>query len=177
MQTITDNKEKLTINMASLYNEQHRKLKNFISKKVWNEEDAEDILQTTFMEAIRCQNKFEGQSKPETWLFGIAVNLMRNYFKRHYSNSNLDMMTDEILLTLESDSEIDPLIQLEQNINLDKALNAIDDMPSDVQSIFHLIIEEESSYQEAADQIGVPIGTIRSRLSRARTKIKECIGL
>ena len=177
MRTITNQDMRCSINMESLYLTQHDRLKRFIAKKVWNEEDVEDILQMTFLEAVRCQDRYAGDSKPETWLFGIAVNLMRNYFKRHYGQVQLDEITDEILTTLEADTEMDPSMLLEHESILDKTMEAMEEMPEDVQSIFRLIIDGDNSYQDAAEYIGVPVGTIRSRLSRARKSLKNCLGM
>ena len=177
MRTISNHDMRSNINIEVLYQTQHDRLKRFIAKKVWNEEDVQDILQMTFLEAVRCKDRYAGDSKPETWLFGIAVNLMRNYFKRHYGQVQLDEITDEILATLESDTEMDPSILLEHESILDKTMAAMEEMPADVQAIFHLIIDGENSYQETADYIGVPVGTIRSRLSRARKNLKSYLGI
>ncbi|PXF32616.1 RNA polymerase sigma factor [Pokkaliibacter plantistimulans] len=161
------------INIEALCRTQNERLKRFIQKRIWNREDAEDVLQLTYLEAMRCKDRFNGGSKPETWLFGIAVNLTRNYFKRHYGQPQLDEMTDALLSELQSEIEDDPGMLVEHERMLDRAVAAMDDLPDDIQSMFQLIVDAEYSYQDTADHVGVPIGTIRSRLSRARQSLKR----
>ncbi|ADZ90342.1 RNA polymerase sigma factor [Marinomonas mediterranea] len=169
------NNQNNKIDIAHLHSNQNEKLRRFISKKIWHKEDAEEVLQFTYLEAIRCQHKFIGDSKPETWLFGIAANLTKNYFKRYYNAPELEEMTESLIMDLESEIEADPAMLVEHENLLTKTVDAMSQLPSDTQSILDMVIEKDFSYQEAADSIGVPIGTIRSRLSRARQLLKQCI--
>ncbi len=162
-----------SVNVDMLYRTQNERLKRFIQKKIWCKEDAEDVLQLTYLEAMRSQENFKGGSKPETWLFGIAVNLTRNYFKRHYSQPPLDEMTDTMLSELQGEVENDPEVLAEHEFTLSQATEAISALPEDIQFMFAMIVDSECSYQDAADRMGVPIGTIRSRLSRARKTLKH----
>ena len=169
-QTITSNK----IDIEELYKSQNEKLRRFIQKKIWHNEDAEEILQLTYLEAMRCKDKFTGNSKPETWLFGIAVNLTRNYFKQHYGRTVLmDEMTDTLTQELQHDWDENPATLIENERLLNRTMEAITHLPDETQSILKLIVDEDFSYQATADQIGIPIGTIRSRLSRARQTLKH----
>ncbi len=164
------------INIEELYINQNERLLRFIKKKVWHSEDAEEILQLTYLEAMRCQEKFSGASKPETWLFGIAANLTRNYFKQHYGHTIfMDEMTDTLLQDLQHDYDENPAIVIEHQRMLSQAMDAITQLPDETQSIFKLIVNEDFSYQATADHIGIPLGTIRSRLSRARQTLKNAI--
>lgn len=165
------------IDLDELCRSQKERLGRFILKKIWNKQDAEDILQMTFLEALRSKDRYAGASKPETWLFGIAANLVRNYFKRRYAQVQLDEMTDELLDTLQWSVVNDPGVIVEHELALDRTAEAIDLLPEDVKSIFHLIANSDCSYQEAASHIGVPVGTIRSRLSRARKSLKSYLGM
>ncbi|QUX90797.1 RNA polymerase subunit sigma [Marinomonas sp. A3A] len=167
------NKEK--INIENLFKNQNSRLKKFISKKIWKNEDVEEVLQLTYLEAIRCKDKFNGESKPETWLFGIASNLTKNYFKRHYKQPHTEEITELLISELQSDIETDPAILIEYEYTLEKTLAAMASLPQETQHILNMIVDNEYSYQEAADNIGVPIGTIRSRLSRARQVLKKCL--
>ena len=71
--------------IAKLAKDHGRNVYRFILKKVRNPSDAEDIFQTTLCEALRVRRTFMWQSKPETWLCGIAFNLVRNHFARSES--------------------------------------------------------------------------------------------
>ncbi|SHO55645.1 RNA polymerase sigma factor [Vibrio quintilis] len=161
------------INIENLYQTQHERLHRFIQKRVWHKEDAEEILQLTYLEAMRCKDRFNGGSKPETWLFGIAVNLTRNYFKTHYSQAQFEEMTDALLYDLEAETEENPAVLVEHERMLTRAVEAMNTLPNDTQSMLQMIVDENYSYQDTAEKIGVPIGTIRSRLSRARQALKR----
>ena len=166
--------KKPVINIEELYKSQNERLRRFIQKKVWHQEDAEEILQLTYLEAMRCKDKFSGASKPETWLFGIAVNLTRNYFKQYYGQTVLvDEMTEAMSQELQSDVDENPAMLVEHERLLSRTMEAIENLPSETQSILQLIVDEDLSYQDTADCIGIPIGTIRSRLSRARQTLKS----
>lgn len=165
-------KKQVVINMEALCLSQNERLKRFIQKRIWNKEDAEDVLQLTYLEAMRCQERFHGDSKPETWLFGIAANLTRNYFKRHYSQPQMDEITDTLLSELPGEMEDNPGMLVEHELTLSKVVEAMGTLPDDTRSMFELVVDSEYSYQDAADHMGVPIGTIRSRLSRARQTLR-----
>ncbi|MFP8968088.1 RNA polymerase sigma factor [Pokkaliibacter sp. CJK22405] len=169
--------EKAALDLDLLFRSQQKRLTHFIAKKVWRSEDVEDIVQATFLEAVRCQDRFAGASKPETWLFGIAVNLVRNHFKQHYSHPQTDEITEELMACLQSELEDNPSELVEYERSLDRTIEAIDALPEDMQRIFNMVVDAEYSYQDTADQVGVPIGTIRSRLSRGRQQLKRCLGL
>lgn len=166
-----ENKEKIDI--VELHKKQSIRLRKFVSSKIWNKEDVDDVLQLTYLEALRCKERFNGDSKPETWLFGIATNLTKNYFKRHYNQPSTEEITDSLISELQSDIETDPAVLIEYEQTLEKTVNAMNNLPEETQHILNMIVDEEYSYQEAADSIGVPIGTIRSRLSRARQELKR----
>lgn len=162
------------INIEALYKEQNTRLKKFISSKVWNPDDVDEVVQLTFLEAVRCQDKFKGDSKPETWLFGIAANLTKNYFKRHYRHPQTEEITETLINELQADIETDPALLYEYERTLEKTVDAMSYLPEQTQSILNMVVDSELSYQEAADKAGMPIGTIRSRLSRARQTLKNC---
>lgn len=168
------NREK--INIEELYKNQNNRLKKFIGSKIWNQDDVEEVLQLTYLEAVRCQDKFNGDSKPETWLFGIASNLTKNYFKRHYKQPYTEEITETLISELQADIETDPALLVEYERALEKTVDAMASLPHDTQHILNMVVDNEYSYQQAADNVGVPIGTIRSRLSRARQVLKRCIG-
>ncbi|TDO98241.1 RNA polymerase sigma factor [Marinomonas balearica] len=172
---VNKSQENCKIDIEGLYSTQNEKLRRFISKKIWHKEDAEEVLQFTYLEAIRCQHKFSGDSKPETWLFGIAANLTKNYFKKFYNAPELEEMTEALIYSLESEIEADPAMLVEHESLLSKTVDAMNQLPTDTQFILDMVIDKDYSYQETANAVGVPIGTIRSRLSRARQVLKQCI--
>ncbi|KPW82064.1 MULTISPECIES: RNA polymerase sigma factor [Pseudomonas] len=157
---------------AQLTQQQLQKLQNFIRKRVIHQEDAEDILQQTFVEALHAEGKFLQQSKPETWLCGIALNLIRNHFRKVYRRP-MHVEFEEQLAHAEPTQDI--FGHIESYRDLQQTVQAISVLPAVMRHTLEITVETEGSYQEAADALGVPIGTIRSRLSRARSQLRDCL--
>src|SRR5687767_7379360 len=76
--------QELNLDIHSLAKNYDKRLFHFVLRRIRNEEDARDIVQTTYMEAIKCAHNFRHESKPETWLMGIALNLARNQLHKAY---------------------------------------------------------------------------------------------
>jgi RNA polymerase sigma factor (sigma-70 family) len=143
----------------------------FVSRFVRDPADAEDITQMTFLEAARCATRFEGQSKASTWLFGIAHNLARNHLRRSCRTpEHLDVEDWSDLLADEGPS---PERQAECRDLLTKSLSLVRDMSQELQRTFLAVLDGEQSYEDAAHELGLPIGTVRSRLSRIRARLRE----
>ena len=67
---------------AELVHEHRKRLFRFIRKHIGNSEDAEDLMQQAFLEAVRSYEAYRGEAALSTWLYGIAMNLVRNYLSR-----------------------------------------------------------------------------------------------
>ncbi|UYU33823.1 RNA polymerase sigma factor [Siccibacter colletis] len=163
----------LNVNWDEVFLTHNKKLLNFIRKRIANPEDGEDILQMTCLEVLRNRHKFMGASRPETWVFGIAVNLIRNYYKSQHSVGLLECLDDEI--TADLLLENDPCDLTEHRQLLQNTLDSIDSLAPDIKSMLSILVEEEGSYQDVAQHLNIPLGTVRSRLSRAREALKTRI--
>lgn len=160
----------MNVDWNAVFNQHNKKLLNFIRKRIANPEDGEDILQMTCLEVLRNSHKFMGASRPETWVFGIAVNLIRNYYKSQQGRYLLDSLDDDITADLLFDN--DPSDITEHRQLLGATLNSIDKLPGDIRTMLSILVEGEGSYQDVASHLNIPIGTVRSRLSRAREALK-----
>src|SRR3989344_7696681 len=157
--------------MLHLTDDQQKKLRRFIHKRVLNPEDADDILQLTYLEAWRSRERFSGQATLSTWMCGIAQNLIRNHFRRMYAKP-VHCEFDEALWHGQEDSQnLD--WEFEVNRRLEKTLVAIKDLPTEMRKTLYASLETDGSYQDTADALDIPIGTVRSRLSRAREHLKR----
>ncbi len=160
----------ISVDWEYIFKKTNQKLVNFIRRRVTNTEDVEDIAQMTYLEVLRNRHKFIGGSLPETWMFGITINLIRNYYKRKQHQYLFDTLNDEVLENLLYD---DPSKLTENQQLLTTALKSIDEQPEEVKRILAILINDDGSYQDIAMQLNIPIGTVRSRLSRARNSIKN----
>ena len=162
------------IDLDKLYREHRRHLLRFVQRYVRRAEDAEDVVQSTFVEAMRCAGRFSGLSKPSTWLFGIALNLARNQVRRTCS-SLCDPIDEEALEQVIDPYRIDPMALIASRQiagRVDAILNRLD---PEIRATFEAVLEGDVTYEEAARQLQIPVGTVRSRVSRVRAVVKaEC---
>lgn len=154
----------------SLIDQHQRRLYRFVIKYIDHPDDAADITQQAFAEAARTIASFRGDSKLSTWLFGIAMNMVRNYLSRAPHRVH-KFETDEVLTTIAS-CEPDPSDCLVQKELLCLAEKAFCDLPEEMSEVLGLVAVDEISYQDAADILDIPLGTVRSRVSRARAVLR-----
>jgi RNA polymerase sigma factor (sigma-70 family) len=140
---------------------------NFCFRRVGNWTVAEDLLSVVFLEAWRRRDKDLPADKVLPWLFGIATNVVRNQWRseRRYAAA-LKRVPKERLADL-ADSRIDDERQMK------RVLALIDRLPRHEREVFALCGWFDLSYEEAAFALDVPVGTVRSRLSRARARLRE----
>ena len=150
----------------------HRsRLQRFVLRHIGHADDADDIAQGAFIEAARTIESFRGQSQLSTWLYGIAMNLVRNYLNRAPHRRHL-FEGDEQLDLMPSLAHDDVLEVVSRQQTLHKLLASMEELPSSMREVLMLVAVDEMSYEEAAAILSVPVGTVRSRLSRARASLR-----
>ena len=159
------------IDIESLYRTHHRHVLLFVRRYVRDASDAEDVAQSAFLEATRCAARFSNLSKPSTWLFGIALNMARNHLRRRQPDAMFVNDIEEEGHEVE-DPFGDPASLVEARDMLKKSLALVDTLSDDLQSTFHAVLETDQTYDLAARELGIPIGTVRSRLSRIRGQLR-----
>ncbi len=153
-----------------------RKLFRLVSRLVTNQAEAEDVVQETFIKAYRALHQFRGDSAFYTWLYRIGVNTAKNFLDNQ--GRKVLALTDTSTEQMESYAEGENLRdmdtpesmlaskQIAQTVNV-----AIDELPEDLRMALSLREIEGLSYDEIASVMDCPIGTIRSRIFRARESI------
>jgi RNA polymerase sigma-70 factor (ECF subfamily) len=158
--------------------ERHGKLiYNFCFRRVGEWSTAEDLLSVVFLEAWRRREKSLPAGKVLPWLYGIATNVVRNH-RRSQSRlgralRRLPAAQPEATFEASSDERLDDEAQMR------KALTILGTLPANEQDVFVLCAWSGLSYEDAALALEVPVGTVRSRLSRARRRLAEldpCFG-
>ena len=147
-------------------------LYNFAHWLTQNREEAEDLVQETFMKALRGFSSFQPGTNFRAWLYRI----LRNTFLTSRTGLRASMTSD---VELDGDAIVSPIATPEA-ILLERAdqqavQSAIASLPVHFREIVLLCEVEEMSYQEIADALGIPIGTVMSRLSRARKALRELL--
>lgn len=146
------------------------RLHRFIIKNIGNSTDAEDLAQQAFLEAVRSYETFKGQSELSTWLYGIAMNLVRNHLSR--APHRRYEFTDESELSELEGNVLSPAQAVEQAQHMRHLEGAMAELPESMRDILLMVAVDELSYEDAAALLTVPVGTVRSRLSRARSALR-----
>lgn len=124
----------------------------------------------TYLEAWRNRERFSGNATLSTWMCGIAQNLIRNHFRRLYAKP-VHCEFDESLW--HGQRITTTWIGSLKSTGAWKTLSAIDHLPIEMRKTLYASLETDGSYQDTADALDIPIGTVRSRLSRAREQLKR----
>lgn len=154
-----------------LFCEHGSRLHRFVTRRIGNETAAADITQQAFIEASNAYANFRGDSKLSTWLYGIALNLIRNHLSR--APEQRYSFVDETALTNHMCLSPNPQQILEERQVMAVLMSALESLPDSVREILQLAAVENLSYEEIAQTLKVPMGTVRSRLSRARSMLRQ----
>jgi RNA polymerase sigma-70 factor, ECF subfamily len=149
-------------------------LYNFAHWLTQNREEAEDLVQETFAKALRGFSSFQLGTNFRAWMYRILRNtfLTSRTGLRATMTVPLDAEDDGPELAVESDT---PETILIERSNSHLLQSAIDELPVQFREVILLCEVEELSYEEIAETISVPIGTVMSRLSRARKRLRESL--
>jgi RNA polymerase sigma-70 factor, ECF subfamily len=149
------------------------KLFRFLIKNVRETDLAEDLTQEAFVEAFRSLGKFRRESSFSTWLIGIALNLSRNHFRKNRKKLEQVLLPENKAdQNSYGDNPLDVLMKKKLLIGLE---DEIHNLPEELRESLILISLEEYSYEETAKIVGIPIGTVKSRVFRAREMLREAM--
>ena len=151
---------------------------NFAYRLTNDEDDANDLLQDTYMKAFRFINSFQQGTNAKAWLFRILKNsFINDYRKKSKEPSKIDYQEVETVYNSNEDAEVesttDLRIEAVQDLIGDEVATALNSLPVDFRTVIILCDIEGFTYEEMAKILDIPIGTVRSRLHRARNLLKE----
>lgn len=156
---------------GALYERHAREIYNYLFRRLADWSEAEDLTAVVFLEAFRRRREavvVEGRLLP--WLYGIATNVLRNRRRAQWRHRDL---LARLAHQRRGDAEPDLPSRVEAASQMRSALNRIRMLPRAQQDVVALCLLSGLSYEDAALALGVPVGTVRSRLSRARASLKE----
>jgi len=157
---------------------------NTIYKICQNRDDAAELTQDTFVKVLENINTFRKESSFYTWLFRVAVNLTLNYCKRRFKlspvsldadNERLEKDKGKLAAMLADPNGLDPAAIAQQKELSRLIVNTIGQLGQDFRAVLVLRDIEQMSYAEIADVLQIETGTVKSRLSRARTQLRELL--
>jgi RNA polymerase sigma-70 factor (ECF subfamily) len=142
-----------------------------------NREEAEDLVQETFLRAYRFRSQFQPGTNLKAWLFKIQTNLFRSRYRRAWNqNQSLDDTAEFYLyqhLGPDTAPGEDPAADVLDKLGVEEVRRAIEDLPPAYRAAVLLTDVEGFSYKETADILEVPVGTVMSRLHRGRQRLQS----
>jgi len=156
-------------------------------RMVGHPEDAADLVQETFVRAMQNVLKFEGKSTLYTWLFRIAVNLALSHRRaqqyrkaasidgqqRGGADDDVNQQAAGLRRQLVQGTELDPARQAEIHIEHERVVQALGRLEPDFRAILVLRDVEDCDYEQIGEILELPVGTVKSRLFRARAALRE----
>ncbi|CAI8284123.1 MAG: ECF RNA polymerase sigma factor SigR [Owenweeksia sp. TMED14] len=151
--------------------QQHQSfLRSLALKLTHHSEDAEDLIQETFFKALKNQSKFKEGTNLKGWLYTILRNtFINNYRKKRNQNTYTDDTENQFILSsISSDQET----EADSPLNLSTILNNIESIEKSYLEAFMMHFNGYK-YDEIANQMNIPLGTVKSRIFLARKKMME----
>jgi RNA polymerase sigma-70 factor, ECF subfamily len=163
----------------SLMRRHHAPLRRMLRAMLQNEADTDDLLQETFLRAFRFLNRFDPARPFGPWLLRIGANLGRNRLRQRTSRAEVPLDArpageDEPALF---DRLADPraLDEIEHRLLVGSVRRAMESLPEELRVVLEMRVMAEMSYAEIAGALTIPIGTVMSRLHRARARVQAAL--
>jgi len=157
-----------------------QKVANLVSRYIRDPGETLDVTQEAFIKAYRALGNFRGESAFYTWLYRIAINTAKNYLVaqgRRPPGTDVDAETAEQLdVGIRLREYNTPENHLLQDELAETVAEAMNDLPEDLRTAIMLRELEGMSYEEIAQTMDCPVGTVRSRIFRARDAIGKKVG-
>jgi len=132
--------------------------------------DAEDATQDTFIAVLRNAGSFRGSSRLSTWMYRVAVNACNDIARKRARRPQV--LVDDVALVADDADSIDAYAERETELEIAKALAELDELS---RTLVILVAIQGLSYEQAAESMDLPVGTVKSRVHRARAKLAESL--
>ncbi len=171
----SDEREPTPEEFGELFELHSRAIYNFCFRRTGDWTLAEDLTSAVFLEAWRNRGRVDLVSEPALpWLYGVATNVLRNHSRtlRRF-RAALGRVPAPVPEPDFADAAAE---RLTDERRMRAVLEVVDRLPRREREVLALCAWAELSYEQAAAALGLPIGTVRSRLSRARARLRELVG-
>lgn len=160
-----------------------KKVYNTTYRMTGNPEDANDLAQEVFIRVYRNLERFQGKSSFSTWLFTIATNICRDEMRKRHRRVAVQSLSEPIHMEdgdlereIADESMTPEILSLNRELH-DEIQAVIDELPAEQKEVIVLRELQEFSYEEIAEIAGVSLGTVKSRISRARMNMRKSLSI
>ena len=151
------------------------RLYNSIVRVVGHPDRARDVVQDTFIQAIENISRFDGKSQFFTWLYRIAFNRAMSMYRKHKSEVSLEVARENAGDETMADSQDQPEDRVLQSELVEEVHQAIEQLSAEHRAVIVLREIEGCEYEQIAEILEVSLGTVRSRLHRARSEMRRLL--
>ncbi len=156
--------------LEHLFAENAPKLKRFVRSKIGNQEDIDDLVQDTFVQAQLSIKNFQGNSKFSTWLVGISYNIIRNYLSRS-PHKKYNFVDDSHLDYVEC-SQQTPEQANDTSEFMGDLMKSLETLPADAQDMIIAVSVNAESYKDVARRHNCSVSALKSRIFRIRQSLR-----
>lgn len=167
--------------------QRHRdKIYRRVLRMLKSEDDAQEITQDVFIRAHRSIGNFRGEASLSTWLRQIATNLAHNRYWYWWRRKKGQTMSLDQPLGDDTDATVYDIIPMdaphpgEETVTqelVDKVADGIQQLPELHREILIMRIQKSMAYDDIAERLGISVGTVKSRIARARTSLRKLMGV
>lgn len=147
-----------------------------VQRMVGGPDAADDLAQEVFIRAYRSIGEFKGESSLYTWLYKIALNLCRNFYRTRGRRPVHEEIGEGEGATVVEDGGASPEDEVFRREFWEQLRRGLESLPEEQREAVVFCDLEGMSYEEMAEAMGVPIGTVRSRIFRGRRALQERLG-
>ena len=155
------------------------KVAALVSRFIHDHAEVQDVTQEAFIKAYRALPNFRGDSQFYTWLYRIAVNTAKNYLVSRSRRPPSSDVAIEDAMYFEGNSRLKDLENPQNKLSTDELMEKVNQsikkLPEDLRVALTLREYDGMSYEEIADVMACPVGTVRSRIFRARETVEQAI--
>lgn len=162
-------KDKVTREFQKFWTSTAGKVRAYMFCACRNWADADDLAQDCYLRALRAWGQFEGRASRQAWLFGIARRTRVDWLRR-IKRQSVALNPENIVQFKNADS------QKTGDDRIEKIWEIVKDLNSEQSEVIHLRFAAGLDYAQIAYTLGIPVGTVRSRLHRGLKAIKENVG-
>jgi RNA polymerase sigma-70 factor (ECF subfamily) len=157
--------------LESFYDAYHARVYSFALKRLSNSADATEILNEVMLEVWRSASRFEGRSRPLTWVLGIAHHKVIDRLRRRRHASH-----DELDLDLTPDESPGVVETMAGTQDAARVRHCVEQLPESQRLMIQLAFFDDLSYPEISEIANVPVGTVKTRVFHAKQALKRCLG-
>lgn len=157
--------------LEAFYGAFHAPVYAFALKRLRNAADAAEVLNEVFLEVWRSAARFEGRSRPLTWVLGIAHHKIVDHLRRRHEDREETLPPD-----MADPEPVDVSAALARVQDADLMRRCLERLSGTQRLVVHLAFYEDLSYSEIAEIADCPIGTVKTRMFHAKQSLKHCLG-